>query len=41
MNKCISYVGHNTLLTGVLTPAAKGAKPIKCSDYISEILCRQ
>ena len=40
-NKCISHVGHHTLLTGVLTPAAKGAKPIKCPDYISETLCRQ
>ena len=41
MNKCISHVGHHTLLTGVLTHAAKGAKPIKCPDYISETLYRQ
>ena len=41
MNKCISHVGHQTPLIGVLTPAAKGAKPIKCPDYISETLCRQ
>ena len=41
LNECISYVGQHTLLTGVLTPAAKGAKPIKCPDYISETLCRQ
>ena len=38
MNKCISHVGHHILLTGVLTPAAKGAKPIKCPDYISETM---
>ena len=37
MNKCISHVRRLTLLTGVLTPAAKGAKPINCP----ETLCRQ
>ena len=36
MNKCISHVEHHTLLTGVLTPAAKDAKPIQCPGYISE-----
>ena len=41
MNKCISHVGHHTLLTGVLIPAAKVAKNIKCPYYISETLCRQ
>ena len=38
MNKCISHVGHHTLLTGILTPAAKVAKPIKCPAYISETM---